>query len=181
MAIAELLLTSGQEKTSAMHGRQQGFTLTELLIAMAIVGVMAAVAIPTYQNFVLRTQVSEALQLASTLRIGVAEYQANTGAWPQSIKSLGLGQNKVGNRVIDLRIEDGTIIATFGGTVAPRLNGKTLAMRPGLLVKEDSEHVIWQCGNEQLVEKNTKVDFAGTAEVATSIEDQLLPAECRAP
>ena len=163
-----------------MHSREQGFTLTELVSALAIVGVMAAVAIPTYQTFVLRTQVSEALELAGTLRNGVAEYQANTGAWPQSVKDLGLDRNKVGNRVIDLSIDSGTLVATFGGTSAPRLNGKTLVLRPGLLVTGDSEQVVWQCGNQRLEKSGLKVDFSGTADVATSIEDTLLPGECRA-
>ena len=164
-----------------MSRHNRGFTLIELMIAMAIVGILAAIAIPAYQNFTLRAQVTEAVKLANTLRIDVAEYQANTGEWPNTVKSLGLDQNKTGNRVIELRIENGTIIGTFGGIAPPRLNGKTLAMRPALLVGEDWQQVIWQCGNERLEKTDIKVDFAGSADVAGSVEDQLLPAECRAP
>lgn len=164
-----------------MSGRHSGFTLVELMIVLAIVGILAAIAIPSYQSFVLRSEITEAFRLANTLRIDVAEYQANTGQWPQSVKSLGLTQNKVGNRVVDLGIDNGTIVATFGGSAAPRLNGKTLILRPGLLVAEDSQQVIWQCGNERLEKKGIKVDFAGSADVASSIEAELLPAECRAP
>ena len=67
-----------------------GFTLIELMIVVAIIGILAAVAIPQYQNYVARAQVSEAFALASGLKTAIAEYRNTTGEWPVDNKAVGL-------------------------------------------------------------------------------------------
>ena len=61
---------------------QKGFTLIELMIVVAIIGILAAIAIPAYQDYTIRAQVTEGLTLASDIKAGVAEYMAQTGSWP---------------------------------------------------------------------------------------------------
>ena len=65
-----------------MKTLQKGFTLIELMIVVAIIGILAAIAIPAYQDYTIRAQVSEGLSLASDIKAGVAEYTAQTGDWP---------------------------------------------------------------------------------------------------
>ncbi|EMT1018975.1 pilin [Neisseria gonorrhoeae] len=65
-----------------MNTLQKGFTLIELMIVIAIVGILAAVALPAYQDYTARAQVSEAILLAEGQKSAVTEYYLNNGKWP---------------------------------------------------------------------------------------------------
>jgi type IV pilus assembly protein PilA len=72
---------------------QQGFTLIELMIVVAIIGILAAVAIPAYQDYTIRAKVSEVLVIASAARTSVAEYYLSTGDMPASTNQAGINDN----------------------------------------------------------------------------------------
>src|SRR5580692_11496938 len=96
MAIAYLLLSGCLAAASLpirspadMKTMQKGFTLIELMIVVAIMGILAAVAIPAYQNYVIRGQVTEGLSLASGWKTAVSEFYAQNGAFPTGASVAG--------------------------------------------------------------------------------------------
>lgn len=101
-----------------MNQAQQGFTLIELMIVVAIIGILAAVAIPAYQDYTIRAQVSEGLSLASGAKTAVAEYYTNTGEVPKSNSDAGLATaaSIKGKYVSQVEIDsDGKIKAQMNG------------------------------------------------------------------
>ena len=73
-----------------MRNEQQGFTLIELMIVVAIIGILAAIAIPAYQDYTIRAQISEGLTLSAGAKAAVSEYFMDRGAWPTSNVESGL-------------------------------------------------------------------------------------------
>ncbi|HEY6642292.1 pilin [Povalibacter sp.] len=159
---------------------QKGFTLIELMIVVAIIGILAAIAIPAYQDYTIRSQITEGLNLASDLKAGVAEYQAQTGTWPnlaQIIGSSGSAASKGGKYVSGINVVDGVITITYGNQANARIKDETLSLNPGTNTNGD---VIWVCGMAN--PPGGVSGFTGPAASApgsTSILDKYLPASCR--
>jgi type IV pilus assembly protein PilA len=86
----------------------KGFTLIELMIVVAIIGILAAIAIPQYQNYVARAQVAEGLAIASGAKTAVAEYRTTTGEWPEDNEAAGLADRDTikGKYVLRLSVND---------------------------------------------------------------------------
>lgn len=153
-----------------MKSVQKGFTLIELMIVVAIVGILAAVAIPAYQDYTIRAQVTEAMSLVGNMKAAIVESYANTGSWPADNAAVGMG-TVAGKYVSGMVVDAGIVTATFGTGANSALNSKKLSFTPGLNANND---VVWQCGNKGAP---SGVTLAGTG--TTDIDNKYLPTECR--
>lgn len=114
-----------------MKNIQQGFTLIELMIVVAIIGILAAVAIPSYQDYTARAQVTEAVSLTAAFKTGLAEYYSDRGTWPASITAIG--STTSGKYVEEIALTSGgaavTVTATMkSANINSALFGKTLEL-----------------------------------------------------
>ncbi len=125
-----------------MH-KQQGFTLIELMIVVAIIGILAAVAIPAYQDYTIRAKVTEGLSLASAGKTAVSEYFASNGTLPGDNATAGMADSTdiSGNSVSSVEVAaNGVITVTFS---ANQIAGSTLALTPAA----SGGKVVWDCAS----------------------------------
>src|SRR5690554_6772248 len=158
-----------------MNKGQQGFTLIELMIVVAIIGILAAIAIPAYQDYTVRSQVTEGLNLASDLKAAVAETFAQTGSWPANNSSVGITQTKSGKYVQNVSVNGGSIVINYGVTSNTNILNKALVLQPTTSPNGD---VIWNCGRKAV--QGAASPAAGVvAETSTTVDAKYLPNACR--
>ncbi|HGH6435559.1 TPA: pilin [Neisseria meningitidis] len=164
-----------------MNTLQKGFTLIELMIVIAIVGILAAVALPAYQDYTARAQVSEAILLAEGQKSAVTEYYLNHGIWPANNSSAGVASVSTdikGKYVAGVKVEKGVITAEMKSTgVNKEIQGKKLS----LWAKRQNGSVKWFCGQPVARAANNTANDAVTATNGTDkkIDTKHLPSTCR--
>ena len=149
-------------RRSIARNVQKGFTLIELMIVVAIIGILAAVALPAYQDYTKRARVSEGLGLASAAKTGVGEYFASKGEWPKGNAAAGMATSTsiTGNAVRSVEISNdgkGIITVTYNTLVDP---SKKVTLTP----TSSAGGVKWACG---------------IVADGTDMSAKFLPSECR--
>ena len=134
------------EELQAMKKMQQGFTLIELMIVVAIIGILAAIAIPAYQDYTIRAQVSEGMNLAAAAKAAVAEDFLNEGEAPTDRTDAGMTAvpaDTQGKYVDQVTVANGAIIIRFGNEANQVIDQQTLGLTP---YESVDLSVIWRCG-----------------------------------
>jgi len=135
--------------------KQQGFTLIELMIVVAIIGILAAIAIPAYQDYTIRAQVSEGLNLSGGAKAAVTEFFQDRGTMPSSNTNAGLAASTaiVGKYVSTVAVgdQDGIITVTYGGDAHTTISGQAITLTADTTA---AGSVQWDCAGSGIVPKH---------------------------
>ena len=162
--------------------QHDGFTLIELMIVVAIIGILAAIAIPAYENYTVRAQVAEGINMSAFAKARIADAFLNDGEAPANRVAAGLTANATdtsGKYVSAMDINNGVLIITFGHEANAAISGLNLTVTP----YETTElGIVWRCGTAA-VPPGALLGTAGGGNaavyVAPTVLDRYLPASCR--
>ncbi|HGO9073265.1 TPA: pilin [Neisseria meningitidis] len=161
-----------------MNTLQKGFTLIELMIVIAIVGILAAVALPAYQDYTARAQVSEAILLAEGQKSAVTEYYLNHGEWPKNNTSAGVASSSTikGKYVKSVEVKNGVVTATM---LSSGVNNEIKDKKLSLWAKRQNGSVKWFCGQPVTRAAPAGTNNDVTADSGNKIDTKHLPSTCR--
>lgn len=159
-----------------MNTRQNGFTLIELMIVVAIIGILASIALPSYQDYTIRAQLAESLTLTSELKARMLEHYRARGSFPRTNADGGMPapEQLLGNFVDRVEVVDGAMHVRLGNKVNSQVRGQVISIRPLVVSGSPTSPVSWVCGNSPAPD-----GMEAVGENRTSAGDRFLPSACR--
>ena len=154
---------------------QKGFTLIELMIVVAIIGILSMFALPAYQDYTKRTYVSEGMALSTGAKLAATEYFSTMGEWPENNEAAGLATSITGQAVSNIVVSTTAAkkTAVDGGIITITYTNKVATGNPTLLLKSSGTSggsTVWNC---------SATTDAGNGKTAGGLEIKWLPNNCR--
>lgn len=143
------------------------------MTTLAVAGILAAIALPAYNDYTVRARTAAALSDAAALKVAMTEYVLENGALPDSARQLGLDL-PIEGEASSVDYEDGAILVRFGDAAPDELRGMQLALVPYV----SDENVRFACGRAAMDADGRALGDADAAAL-TTVEDRYLPATCR--
>ncbi len=170
------LLEQAPDKRAAHLARHGGTSVGVMAAGLAIalvptLGVFAGIAIPAYQDYTIRAQITEGLNLAGAPKALVAEYYLQNEVWPEDSAAAGM-ETVSGKYVESVMVQNGSIVIVYGAAANTQIAGKTLILLPGL---NESKDVLWVCGNVE----HPQISRYAQGPYGTDIPNKYLPKACR--